>query len=260
MLRPTSKTLALIAAATGLTSLSAVATAEELCPGRTVGATPDGRMLGHIPYAQVRAADLVDAPPGFAIGNRCLVNRAIAADLTRMLAAANALPAIRGKLRAISCYRTVGHQRAVFCGGIGLRQRDKDPADRARSVGPPGYSEHATGYAIDFGTRPSPSCVDLSACFAATPAGQWLIAHAPEYGFELSFPAGNAQGVTYEPWHWRWVGSSQTAPGATLARSVFVRARQDFPAQPTTLDTSVRLLLPPPLPAAPPSGTPPVNR
>lgn len=259
MLRPFVKTLALIASAPILFDCG-TAIAEELCPGRIVSATSDGRMLGHIPYAQVRAADLVAAPAGFAIGTACQIKRDVEADLNRMLAAANAVPAVKGKLRAISCFRTVGHQRGVFCGGIGPKQRDKSPADRARSVGPPGYSEHATGYAIDFGTRPSPGCRDVSACFAATPAGQWLIAHAPEYGFELSFPAGNAQGVTYEPWHWRWVGSNAAAPGAMLARSVFIRARQDFPAQPTTVDTSIRLLLPPPVPATPPMGTPPVNR
>lgn len=239
----------------------AVANAEELCPGRTITAMADGRMLGHLPYAQIKAADLVDAPPNFAIGAPCRIKRDAAGDLGRMLAAANAAPTIKGRLRAVSCFRTVGHQRAVFCGGIGPRHRDKDPADRARSVGPPGYSEHATGYAIDFGTRPSPGCADVSACFAATAAGQWLIAHAPEYGFELSFPAGNAQGVTYEPWHWRWIGSDAMAPGAAVARGIFVRARQDFPASPTTIDSAVRVVSPAPIPAAPPKlAVPPLGR
>lgn len=213
----------------------AMAGAEELCPGRSVSATPDGRMLGHIPYGQVAAAELVEAPPGFAIGPPCRVKREMAADLARLLSAANADPAVRGRLRAVSCFRTVGHQRAVFCGGIGPRHRDKDAADRARSVGPPGYSEHATGYAIDFGTRPSPGCADVSACFAGTTAGRWLVAHAAEYGFELSFPAGNAQGVTYEPWHWRWIGIGLDPEntGAATARAVFMRARQNFPASPS---------------------------
>ncbi|MBY0520423.1 MAG: M15 family metallopeptidase [Sphingomonas sp.] len=259
MLRPIASTLALVAIAP-LFLAHAAANAEELCPGRTVSATPDGRMLGHIPYAQVREVDLVPAPAGFAIGAGCKVRREVAGDLVRMLAAANAVRAVKGRLRAVSCFRTVGHQRAVFCGGIGGRQRDRDVADRARSVGPPGYSEHATGYAIDFGTRPSPGCADVSVCFASTPAGQWLIAHAPEFGFELSFPPGNAQSVTYEPWHWRWVGSAATVPGAAMARGVFTRARQDFPAQPTTIDTAIRLLIPPPVPATPQMGPPPANR
>ena len=32
--------------------------------------------------------------------------------------------------------------------------------------------------------------------------------HAFRYHFRLSFPADNHQGVAYEPWHWRWEGSS----------------------------------------------------
>ncbi|MEM1310980.1 MAG: D-alanyl-D-alanine carboxypeptidase family protein, partial [Cyanobacteria bacterium P01_H01_bin.153] len=34
----------------------------------------------------------------------------------------------------------------------------------------------------------------------------WLETNAARYSFELSFPEGNAQGVQYEPWHWRYVG------------------------------------------------------
>ncbi len=238
----------------------AVVSAEELCPGRTVSAMADGRMLGHVPYAQVKASDLVSAPPGFAIGAPCQLRREAAGDIGRMLVAADAVASVRGRLRAVSCFRTVGHQRAVFCGGIGPRLRDKDPADRARFVGPPGYSEHATGYAIDFGSRPSPGCRDVTACFAATPAGKWLIAHAADYGFELSFPAGNAQGVTYEPWHWRWIGTDAAAPGAAAARDTFRRARTDFPASPTPIDAASRAPALPMLAAPPKIEAPPPDR
>src|SRR3546814_5268503 len=47
---------------------------------------------------------------------------------------------------------------------------------------------------------------DVEYCFDRTPLGQWLLEHATDYGFELSFPWKNIQGVTWEPWHWRWVG------------------------------------------------------
>ena len=33
--------------------------------------------------------------------------------------------------------------------------------------------------------------------------------NANRYHFTLSFPAGNAQGVSYEPWHWRFEGSAE---------------------------------------------------
>ena len=42
------------------------------------------------------------------------------------------------------------------------------------------------------------SCVD----FENTNAYKWLTSHAQDFGFELSFPPNNLQGVSYEPWHW----------------------------------------------------------
>ena len=67
---------------------------------------------------------------------------------------------------------------------------------------------------------------------AATPMARWLRANAPRYGFELSFPPGNRQNVKWEPWHWRWVGTSIAEPGAARARSLFAKARAQFPASP----------------------------
>ena len=220
--------------------------AARLCPGQEVAAMADGRMLGHLPYEEARAEDLVPAPAGFAIGGKCQLRREVVADLERMLAAANANPELRGAVRAVSCHRSIARQGQVFCGQIGPRKRSRDAADRARWVGPPGYSEHATGYALDFGTRPSRGCRDVDPCFARTAVGRWLLVHAPDFGFELSFPAGNAQGVSYEPWHWRWVGVWSFAPGAAAARTIFTRARSSFPAQPAVVDNPARALSPGP--------------
>lgn len=236
---------AVAAALAWLALASGSAQAELLCPKQEVAAI-DGRMLGHIRYDEARAADLVAAPAGFAIGGPCRVRPEVAYDLGRMLAAADSDPQVKGRLRSVSCYRSIAHQRQVFCGAIGPKKRARTAADRARFVGPPGYSEHATGYAIDFGTRPSPGCPDVAACFAGTVAGRWLIQHGPEYGFELSFPPGNAQGVTWEPWHWRWVGTSLLIPGAAAARATFAGARAAFPARPTITDNPARALAPAP--------------
>ena len=218
----------------------------------------DGRMLGHLPYPEALRSDLIAAPPGFTIGLPCLVHRDAAPDLTRMLAAAALTPAVGKTLRGVSCFRTIARQRAVFCRNY-TPGVCPDPARRARFVGPPGYSEHATGYAIDFGIRPSPGCSDVDACIAATPAGRWLLAHAPDYGFELSFPMGNAQGVTWEPWHWRWVGANVNALGAGRARLVFARARAAYPGSPGVADVSDAWLTTPPPPARvlPPPIRPP---
>ncbi|MGJ3646983.1 M15 family metallopeptidase [Sphingomonas sp. GlSt437] len=242
-----------------LASLAASGAAERLCPGQDVAPMADGRMLGHLPYAEAPTGTLVSAPAGFAIGAPCYVHRDMAPDLNRLLLAAKGTPGVGMALRAVSCFRSVEHQRLVFCSQIGPRKRCANAAERARSVGPPGYSEHATGYAIDFGARPLVGgCGDVNACFAQTPAGRWLIAHAPEYGFELSFPQGNAQGVTWEPWHWRWVGISALEAGADKARALFARARASFPAYPRTPDASP-LLAPLPFAIPTPAPTPVIN-
>ena len=47
-----------------------------------------------------------------------------------------------------------------------------------------------------------------SSAFKDTPAGQWLFAHAHEYGFIQRYPEGKESitGVNFEPWHYRYVG------------------------------------------------------
>jgi LAS superfamily LD-carboxypeptidase LdcB len=55
--------------------------------------------------------------------------------------------------------------------------------------------------------------------FESTSAYQWLARNAHNYGFELSFPQGNSQGVSFEPWHWRYVGSPRSSQIFAAARS-----------------------------------------
>jgi D-alanyl-D-alanine carboxypeptidase len=209
--------------------------------------TPDGRLYGHIPYQEADPATLVDAPRGFALGHECEVEAAVIPDLTRLIDAAHAAH-LGAELRGISCFRSVAYQTRVFCDARGRRTTCVDPEARALSSAPPGHSEHATGYALDFGARPDRGCADVENCFADTPVGKWLILNAPDYGFELSFPKDNAQGVTWEPWHWRWVGTSNSEPGALTARALFDRARTDFPADPRIPTIIVRVIAQPPLP------------
>lgn len=201
-----------------------------LCGRGTVAPGADGRLLNHFAYPEMPASALVPAPA--ALGDdSCRVHPAMLGDLNRLIAAADADPAVRGQLRAVSCQRSVAFQAQTFCAGI-LSGRSRGFADRAWASAPPGHSEHATGYVIDFGTRDRRGCPDADACFAATPMGKWLLANASKYGFELSFPAGNQQRVKWEPWHWRWVGTAATAPGAEAARRTFTTARDRFPARP----------------------------
>ncbi|BAU41523.1 D-alanyl-D-alanine carboxypeptidase family protein [Leptolyngbya sp. O-77] len=78
----------------------------------------------------------------------------------------------------------------------------------ARAVAPPGHSEHHTGYAVDLSDGLA-RAMDISEAFGKTAAYAWLTRRAAEFGFELSFPENNPQGVNYEPWHWRYVGTPE---------------------------------------------------
>ena len=218
----------------------------------------DERLHGHLPYPDAGAAALVPAPAGFALGQPCRVQPAVAAALSALLAA-KAASGVPGELRGVSCYRSVAHQRSVFCrSGRGCADAER----RARFVAPPGYSEHETGYAVDFAVRPAPGCADTSDCIAATLAGRWLLLNGTRFGFELSFPQANRQGVTWEPWHWRWVGVDGEEPAAAAARRVFAAARARFPAAPGIAPLVVRVATQPPLPlvALPPPMPPPPVR
>jgi D-alanyl-D-alanine carboxypeptidase len=63
----------------------------------------------------------------------------------------------------------------------------------------PGYSQHHTGNAIDIAT---PGFKPLLEEFEESPAFAWLRDNAIQYGFSMSYPRDNAEGIDYEPWHW----------------------------------------------------------
>lgn len=70
----------------------------------------------------------------------------------------------------------------------------------AKAVAKPGYSEHNTGFALDFnGSRSD---------FVSTDAYAWLQKHAAEYGFIMRYPQGkeSVTGIAFQPWFYRYVG------------------------------------------------------
>ena len=77
-------------------------------------------------------------------------------------------------------------------------------------MNPPGYSEHNCGLAADLN---SPEHTTLDTGFADTAAFRWLCENAEQYGFILRYPkeAESVTGITYEPWHWRYVGAENAA-------------------------------------------------
>jgi D-alanyl-D-alanine carboxypeptidase len=160
-------------------------------------------MLGHLRYSEAPANTL--RPIGRAgDGYEIKLREAAAKSYLAMVADARAEGI---ELVVISGFRTKAEQKELFF-GVG-QQRNQTPAQRAQVSAPPGYSEHHTGYAVDIGDGSTPS-TNLSRSFEKTAAFLWLQKNAARYGFELSFPENNPQGVMYEPWHWRYVGDDQS--------------------------------------------------
>lgn len=83
----------------------------------------------------------------------------------------------------------------------------KNPQYGAYLTALPGHSEHQLGTTLDFGSPDLDN--ELTHEFANTDEGIWLLAHAHEYGFTLSYPrdAYDVTGFYYEPWHYRYVGA-----------------------------------------------------
>jgi len=157
----------------------------------------DGRLLGHFPYAEAPADQLLAIAPGQEL------HRDAAEALQRMQAAASADGV---DLRVLSAYRSIDLQKHLFFDV--KSDRNQSALERAQVSAPPGFSEHATGYAVDLGDGLAPAS-NLSPSFDSTAAFAWLRANANRYHFTLSFPQGNRQGVSYEPWHWRFEGSAE---------------------------------------------------
>jgi zinc D-Ala-D-Ala carboxypeptidase len=194
-----------------------------LCGKRVAEVGDDGRLLNHFRYTPV-APDALTAPTVLAGGGNCrAIHRDMAGDFNGLLSAARR--AIGPGLYAVSCHRTENYQAELFCGA---KSRGIPAEQRAEYVAPPGFSEHHTGYSVDFGSTIVPRC-NFQQCFATTNVGRWLAANAPAFGFEMSFPAGNSQGVSAEPWHWRWVGRGVNN-AERKARTTFDAARTRFPA------------------------------
>lgn len=118
------------------------------------------------------------------------------------------------RLMPISGFRTVSSQNQLFNRQI---KRQGSQSAAAKLSAPPGHSEHHTGYAIDIADAKNPN-TDLKLSFQSSDAYKWLVANGGRYGFELSFPRNNPQGVSFEPWHWRYIGS-------TAAQSTFKVAK-----------------------------------
>jgi D-alanyl-D-alanine carboxypeptidase len=180
-------------------------------PGLAARLSVDGRLLGHFPYPEAKPSQLVAVAPGLTL-------RPDAAQ--HFLAMQRAAAADGVGLVLLSAFRSIDLQQQLFFAV--KAQRNQTALDRAKVSAPPGFSEHSTGYALDLGDVRQPQA-NLSYAFTETEAYRWLLNNAARYQFTLSFPQGNRQGVSFEPWHWRYEGSVEALrlfePAQRLSRS-----------------------------------------
>ncbi|MEA5510690.1 M15 family metallopeptidase [Crocosphaera sp. UHCC 0190] len=167
-------------------------------------------ILGHLPYQEAPPSEL----KSITTDGRIKLRSNAAESFRKMQRDARAKGVI---LTPISGFRTVAEQEYLFFEV--KRQRNQETRKRAEVSAPPKYSEHHTGYAIDIGDGNVPAS-NLSQSFEQTAAFRWLENHAAQYSFELSFPKNNAQGISYEPWHWRYVGDPDSLEMFYKARNL----------------------------------------
>ena len=110
-------------------------------------------------------------------------------------------------LWVLSGYRTYAKQADLFSRRVTRAQtenpeftRQQAEEEAVKYVMRAGTSEHQLGLAIDFN--------DVETRFADTKEGKWLRENAHKYGFILRYDKDkvNITKVSYEPWHYRYVG------------------------------------------------------
>lgn len=104
-----------------------------------------------------------------------------------------------------SAYRTPEAQQKLFEDQVQayIYQGYNEKAARElteKMINKPWHSEHNLGLAVDFNY--------VNREFENTAAFQWLQENAQDYGFILRYTEEkeNITKVSYEPWHWRYVG------------------------------------------------------
>jgi D-alanyl-D-alanine carboxypeptidase len=124
-----------------------------------------------------------------------------------------AAAALEGMFRAASAegiqlmlssgYRSYSYQVNLYNGYVASQGQATADTQSAR----PGFSEHQTGLTAD--VEPTSRTCELQQCFADTPEGTWVAAHAYTYGFIIRYTPGDEDITGYEPepWHLRYVGT-----------------------------------------------------
>ena len=174
--------------------------AEDLAAVQAVGAVPPEELLNHRRYEEVSPEALVSLSPNSAIK----LQPAAQASVKAMIAQAKAEGV---QLGVISGFRSLEDQTYLFFEV--KAERGETSRTRAEVSAPPGYSEHHTGYAVDFIDESQPE-THIEESFETTAAYRWLEKNAASYSFEMSFPKDPSSPLSYEPWHWRYVGDQKS--------------------------------------------------
>lgn len=104
-----------------------------------------------------------------------------------------------------STYRSVETQTELYNNKVQYfksigKSEEEAKALTEQVINKPGCSEHNLGLAVDFNY--------VKESFKDTKEYAWLKENAEDYGFILRYPKEkeNITKVSYEPWHWRFVG------------------------------------------------------
>ena len=102
-----------------------------------------------------------------------------------------------------SGYRSSAYQLYLFI--YYLKNHEYSIRETVKWVALPGYSEHGAPVhqAVDFINESGINGEYNTKEFEDLPEYHWLMEHAAEFGFVLSYPKMDQSGITYEPWHWR---------------------------------------------------------
>lgn len=104
-----------------------------------------------------------------------------------------------GNVMVRSGYRSFAYQQELYDDEISSTGEDSSTL-----VAMAGYSEHHTGYAVDFTTYNGSSYSD----FDGTGDYEWIMENCYKYGFINRYPEGKESLtlIDNEPWHFRYVG------------------------------------------------------
>ncbi len=99
-----------------------------------------------------------------------------------------------------SGYRSYDYQSQLFQNEINITGSVEEAS---KNVNPPGSSEHQSGLCLDMHNLSA-----ASTAFGGTFEADWLADNAHKFGYILRYPKNKTKitGISYEPWHFRYVG------------------------------------------------------